>query len=191
MACCAREEDRNPEYRWVSLLDQHSLILFITAYNSLIILYLGVALTKRGGRDKEAISNFKKGFRHEARNNTGPRDTLWARAFFSRVLRRQGLVKQADEQEEWLRLRIRNHMPTGLSGRRELLPFLLDDGEETNSIVDRIGWDYFDAPEIRDTLTGSIYIPVRGGVLHTVCYYLPYPTALAFVHLHDTSWLRT
>lgn len=132
------------------------------------MLYLGVALTKRGGRDVEAISYFKKGFRHIAREKAGPRDTLWARAFYSRVLRRQGLIQEADEQEEWLRKKVRQEMPTGLAGRRELLPFLLDDGEETNSIVEHIGWDYFNALEFRDDLTGSLFVPVPGGLLQTV-----------------------
>jgi hypothetical protein len=135
---------------------------------SLILLYLGVALTKRGGRDTEAITSFKKGFRHEAREETGPRDTLWARAFFALVLRRQGLDKETDGQQDWLRKKVRQEMPTGLSGRRELLPFLLDDGEETNSIVEHIGWDYFKVPEIRDVSTGSLFLPVHGTLLHTV-----------------------
>jgi len=130
------------------------------------MLYLGVALTKRGGRDAEAISYFKKGFRQNARNWEGPRDTLWARAFYSRVLRRQGLEQEAVEQQEWLRKKVRQEMPTGLSGRRELLPFLLDDGEETNSIVEHIGWDYFSTPEFTDG-SGSLFVPVPGGLLLT------------------------
>ena len=130
-------------------------------------MYLGVALTKRGGRDAEAISYFKKGFRQYARETEGPRDTLWARAFYSRVLRRQGLEQEAVEQQEWLRKEVRQKMPTGLSGRRELLPFLLDDGEETNSIVEHIGWDYFRTPEFTDN-SGSVIVPVPGGILLTV-----------------------
>jgi len=130
-------------------------------------LYLGVALTKQGGRDAEAISYFKKGFRQNARASEGPRDTLWARAFYSRVLCRQGLEQEAVEQREWLRKMVRQNMPTGLSGRRELLPFLLDDGEETNSIVEHIGWDYFRTPEFTDN-SGSLFVPVPGALLMTV-----------------------
>ena len=131
------------------------------------MLYLGVALTKQGGRDAEAISYFKKGFRHNARDWEGPRNTLWARAFYSRVLRRQGLEQEALEQQEWLRKQVRQRMPTGLSGRRELLPFLLDDGEETNSIVEHIGWDYFRTPEFTDD-SGSLFVPVPGALLLAV-----------------------
>jgi len=135
--------------------------------DGLLFIYMGVGLTKRGGRDLEAISAFKQGFKHRARDKLGPRDTLWGRAFYSRVLRRQGFAKEADEQEEWLRKRVREEMPTGVSGRRELLPFLLDDGETTNTIVERIGWDYFNAPEIR-TPDGSIFVLAGGNVaLHT------------------------
>jgi len=91
---------------------------------------------------------------------------LWARAFYSRVLRRQGLDQEAGEQQEWLRKQVRQNMPTGLSGRRELLPFLLDDGEETNSIVEHIGWDYFRTPEFTDN-SGTLFVPVPGALLTT------------------------
>jgi hypothetical protein len=103
-----------------------------------------------------------------ARDKAGPRDTLWARAFYSHILRCQGLNQEADKQEDWIRKKIRQEMSTGFSGHREVLPFLLDDGKDTNSIVECIGWDYFVAPEIIDTSTGSLFVPVPGGLLHTV-----------------------
>jgi hypothetical protein len=98
------------------------------------------------------------------------------RAFFPRALRRQGQDQEADEQEIWIRKKVREQLPAGLglSGRRGLLPFLLDDGEKlgTSSIVQRIGLDYFKAPEIVDVSTGTVYVPIRTpggrGMLTTV-----------------------
>lgn len=157
-------------------LDQQSALWTFIPSRSQLLLYMSVALTKRGGRDTEAISYFRRAFRRAARESTSHRDTLWARAFFSRALRRQGQDQEADEQEIWIRKKVREQLPAGLglSGRRGLLPFLLDDGEKlgTSSIVQRIGLDYFKAPEIVDVSTGTVYVPIRTpggrGMLTTV-----------------------
>jgi len=91
---------------------------------------------------------------------------LWSRAFFSRLLRRRGLVKEAEEQEEWIHKKARD-LPAGLGG--ELPTYLLDDGEQTNFIVECIGRDYFSSPELRFPDGTVLVFPANGVVIRAVC----------------------
>lgn len=73
------------------------------------LLYLGVSLHKAEGKEEEANKAFEDGFRYSLQQPglSGPNTELWARAAWSRMLRRQGKISEAETQEAEIRYVIR------------------------------------------------------------------------------------
>ncbi|KAL1748981.1 hypothetical protein HDZ31DRAFT_59866 [Schizophyllum fasciatum] len=95
-----------------------------------------VALARTPGREAEAAVEFEKIMQDLTIMEFGQTSALWARAEWSRLLRRQGEVKKAQEQEEWLRDWYKTHpfaMPPS-----KFAEAVLDEDEETNEILDGI-----------------------------------------------------
>ncbi|KAI4522870.1 hypothetical protein K525DRAFT_255226 [Schizophyllum commune Loenen D] len=95
-----------------------------------------VALARTPGREAEALEEFEKIMPDLTIREMGQSSALWARAEWWRLLLRQGEVQKAKEQEEWLQDWYQSHpyaMPPS-----KFAEAVLDDGEETNAILDGI-----------------------------------------------------
>ena len=67
-------------------------------------LYLGVALSKNPGQEERAIKIFQEALDNLDKATYMPhRGLIWARAHFSRTLRKKGRVKPAKKQEKLIR----------------------------------------------------------------------------------------
>ncbi|KAJ7628575.1 hypothetical protein FB45DRAFT_1059308 [Roridomyces roridus] len=65
-------------------------------------MYLGVALHKTLGQEEAAIAHFRLAFEASPYIQMQLRTQLWARACFSRLLRRMGRISDAEEQEDMI-----------------------------------------------------------------------------------------
>lgn len=95
-----------------------------------------VALSRIPGREAEAAKAFDEVMPDLTFMEFGQVSALWARAEWTRLLRRQGEIEKAKEQEEWLRDWYRGHpmaMPPSKFART-----VLAEGEDTNVILEGI-----------------------------------------------------
>lgn len=121
---------------------------------------LGVALYRRGGRDEEAAKLLQRSLLSTTQH-IGPKNHIWARSYLSRVYRRLGKTGDANRAEEQVKKEVMRL--GGSQGRRVLLPYVLDDGEEINSIVKHIGPSWFtENKEIRRA-DGSLISILKDG----------------------------
>ena len=68
------------------------------------LLYLGVALSKKPGEEEKAIKTFQEALDNLDKAPQMPvRGLIWARAYFSRTLRKKGRVEEAKKQEKLIR----------------------------------------------------------------------------------------
>lgn len=67
------------------------------------MLYLAVALHKQLGKEEEALKLFQDAYDHAPTIDSAYKTQLWSRACLSRLYRRLGKVKEAEEQEEMIR----------------------------------------------------------------------------------------
>jgi len=119
---------------------------------------LAVGLSKTPGREEDALYYFELAFNTDllTHNNS----SLWARAHWSRLLRRVGRIAEAEEQEEWLRCWILGRpysMPPS-----QFIALVSEEDESENYILDHpdmndFGADVDELPEVHGMQTAIYY----------------------------------
>ncbi|EDR13681.1 uncharacterized protein LACBIDRAFT_308926 [Laccaria bicolor S238N-H82] len=132
------------------------------------MLYLGVALSKNPGQEERAIKIFQEALDNLDKATYMPhRGLIWARAYFSRTLRKKGRVKAAKKQEKLIREWILGHpysMPPS-----ELKELVIEDGQRDYVFSHPEMMTVFgQMEEIKDPDTGAaVVIDSRMGVTVT------------------------
>jgi len=121
-------------------------------------LYLGVALSKNPGQEERAIKVFQEALENLDKATQMPhRGLIWARAYFSRTLRKKGRVKEAKKQEKLIREWILGHpysMPPS-----ELKELVIEDGQRDYVFSHPEMMTAFgQMQEMKDPDTGSVVV---------------------------------
>ncbi|RDB18029.1 hypothetical protein Hypma_000701 [Hypsizygus marmoreus] len=119
-------------------------------------LYLGVALAKAGENDEEALNVLEQALRDaDSSPRPSPKNSLWARAHLSRLLRKMKKTSEAEQVEALIRNWILFHpyaMPPS-----EFLDLVTDETVSgTNHILNH--------PDMKDTFANVIFEDRRAGV---------------------------
>jgi hypothetical protein len=67
------------------------------------MLYLGIALSKAGGREEEALHALNDALEVASITESSWRNAIWGKAHLSRLLRRMGRTSEAERQEQGIR----------------------------------------------------------------------------------------